>query len=241
MDLTTYILIGIVIFTASFVQGFGGFGFALVSIPLLSLIVDIKYAIPLGALCGLFINFLLLFELKSHIRFFELKRLVISAVIGIPIGVVLLSQAPASILKSILAVFVILFVILSFTKILPQKSLNKNWGYLFGLLSGLFGGAFNTNGPPVLVYFYLQGWDKNKQKASLTGFFTFTSVTIVLSHIAFGISTIQIAIDFLYMIPSILAGNYIGTHLFKKISTKNYNRLILISLLILSFLLLFRT
>ena len=146
----------IIILFASFVQGFSGFGFALVSIPLLSILIDIKEAVPLAALCGFVINIFLVIELKNHIRLFELKNLLIGSVIGIPIGTYFLSEANPELIRILLGIIILLFVFLSLTRLIENNGINLRWGYLFGILSGLLGGAFNTNGPPVLIYFYLQ-------------------------------------------------------------------------------------
>lgn len=235
-----FILIAVIIFIASLTQGMTGFGFQLVAIPLLSLIVDIKYAIPLGMLCGFVINCWLIVDLRKHIHFSELKELFIGAFIGIPVGIYILSSAPEQLLRISLAVMILLFVFVSFTNIIKPVGLNSNWGYLSGILSGIFGGALNTNGPPVLIYFYLQGWDKRKFKGTLTGFFMFTSIVIIAGHIYTGLTTGNIFFDFLYYVPIVLTGIFIGTKLFNKVSNELYNKIILAALTLIALFLILR-
>lgn len=229
-----FLIIILIIFAASFTQGFSGFGFALVSIPLLSLVIDIKYAIPLGALCGLVVNIYLAFQLKDHIKYFELKKIIWGSVIGIPIGVFVLSAADQTVLKMLLGIFILVFVLITITGIIKPKEFSSNWGYLAGLLSGLFGGAFNTNGPPVLIYFYLKGWDKLKFKGQITGFFIITSLVIVASHLAAGLTTPRIFIDFLYLLPAVLLGIFLGTKLFERISSALFNKVVMFFLLVVA-------
>lgn len=233
-----YFIIGFIVLLASFVQGFSGFGFALVSIPLLTYFIGIKTAIPLGALCGLLINFLLYIKLKDHINFKEIIKLLIGAAAGIPFGVFFLSTADPAIIKIILGIIIILFVFLSVFSFIPQRKMNLKWGYVFGLFSGLLGGALNTNGPPVLIYFFLQGWDKIKQKASITGFFIISSLLIVGSHIATGITGSKLLLNFVYLIPFIIVGFAAGNFLFSKISTVFFNRFILLFLFVVGIFLL---
>lgn len=230
----------IIVLFASFVQGFSGFGFALVSIPLLSILIDIKEAVPLAALCGFVINIFLIIELKNHIRLFELKNLLIGSVIGIPIGTYFLSEANPKLIKILLGLIILLFVFLSLTRLIENKGINLRWGYLFGILSGLLGGAFNTNGPPVLIYFYLQGWDKLKQKASITGFFIVTSFIIVSTHAITGITTGDVMSRFFYSLPAVIAGIIVGTRMFKKISTEIFNKIVLYGLIIIGIFMIFR-
>ncbi len=239
MSLEIFSIVAAVIFFASFTQGMTGFGFALVSVPLISFLVDVKYAIPLAAICGLYVNVYLIFKLKNHIKYFELKELIIAAIIGIPIGSFLVLFAEARILKIILGITVIVFVVFSISKKNNHRDISNNWGYLFGWLSGILGGAFNTNGPPILIYFYLKGYDKFKQKASITGFFIVSSFLIVLSHIVTGVSNYEIWIDSVKLLPIVLIGIVIGHSLFSKISTIFYNRIIFVGLAIIGILLVF--
>ncbi|MBU0561866.1 MAG: sulfite exporter TauE/SafE family protein [Bacteroidetes bacterium] len=208
----------------------------MISIPLLSFLMDVKSAIALGALCGLLINIYLLIKLKSHVNFPSIKELVFASVLGIPIGVVILRDSSPGIIKIILAIVIILFSLVNLTWKTEQRDISKNWGYLFGFLSGLLGGAFNTNGPPILIYLYLQKLDKNKLKASITGFFFVSSIFIVGSHYASGVSSEEIFLKFIAFIPFVAAGQILGAKLFGKISIQLYNRIILISLIVTAIL-----
>lgn len=232
MNFELLLIIAAIIFLASFVQGLTGFGFALISIPLLSLIMDLKEAVPLGVLCGLIVNIYLIIKLKQHVKFFGLRYLLFGAISGIPVGTLILTSVDTSILKTILGIIVILFVLLSVTNIIKQNGLHEKWGLLFGFFAGLFGGAFNTNGPPVLIYFYLHGFDKFKQKASITGFFIITSITIIIAHLVSGIATLESYKTFALMIPVILAAIVLGNSLFNKLSNQIYNRIVLSGLFI---------
>lgn len=237
---TIEILVILTVTAAAFIQGFSGFGFALFSLPILSFLIGIKTAVPLIAVCGLTNNLFLIIDLKQHIKLFELKRLIAGAAVGIPIGAIFLSKADPEILKTILGIFVIAFVIMNLFQIIKPRGLNKNFGYLFGWLSGLFGGAFNTNGPPILIYFYLQGWDKFKQKASITGFFIVTSVIIVITHSLTGVLNSHVLHFYYYSVVGVILGSYIGVKLFNKVSTKLFNKVLLYGLLVISFFLILR-
>jgi len=228
-----FIVIAIIIFLASFVQGFSGFGFALVSIPLLTLFIDIKTAVPLGALCGFVVNIYLSIGLKQHFNFSELRKIILGSILGIPIGVMILNLGSPDFLKIILGIFVVSFVILNLAKVVQPREVSSNWGYLAGILSGFFGGAFNTNGPPILIYFLLKGWDKVKQKAMISGFFLVTSAIIVSSHIISGITTADILFEFIKLLPIVIVGIWLGTVLFKYVSTELFNKIVLWGLLII--------
>lgn len=234
-----YLFIIAVLFTASFTQGMTGFGFALVSIPMLSMLMELREAVALGALGGLVVNIYLIIKLRSFVKFFDLKNLIIGSVVGIPLGTYVLNYLSPHILKTILGIIIVVFVFLSVFKIIKQRNISTNWGYLFGLASGLLGGALNTNGPPILIYFYLNGYDKFKQKASITGFFLIASVFIVSSHALTGITSTSTLKNFGYALPFILSGISLGSRAFGKISTLIYDRIILGFLFLVSIYLIF--
>ncbi len=223
----------------AFTQGMTGFGFALVSIPLLSMIVDIKFAISLGVLCGAVINFSLIIKMHQHVKFKEVLYLILGSVVGTPIGAYVLASTGESYLKNLLGWVVLIFVIFTVFRFIKPVGLNRKWGYLFGFFAGVLGGAFNTNGPPILIYMYLQGWDKTEQKAAITGFFVVATIMIIVSHISMGLVTSDVLIQFLYVIPVLLIGIYFGHLLFQRVSTKLYNNIVLAGLTLIGILLIF--
>lgn len=236
---TEIILIGLIIFLAAFNQGLTGFGFALTSIPLLTLVVGVKEAIPLAALCGLIVNIYLLIQLKEHIDFSDIKLLIAGSVTGIPLGVLFLSHADEHLVMKILAGVILLFVLINTTHFIKPFNISNRWAIVFGFISGILGGAFNTNAPPVLIYFYLKNWDKFKQKASITGFFIVASTLIVTSHAISGFTTPTVLKHVAFAIPFLLAGILTGSSLFPKVSSKLYRKLIMLFLTTMSLILIF--
>ncbi len=234
-----YILIALIVLLASFTQGFSGFGFQLVALSLLSFLIDIKFAIPLCALFGLVVNIYLVITLRQHIKLFELKKLILGSIIGIPVGVFFLSKADAGIIKLLLGIVLLIFVAISFSNFIKAKGISEKFGYLFGFASGILGGAFNTNGPPILIYFYLQGRDKTLLKASITGFFIFSSVLIVAGHFISGLTDTRVLETFAVYLPFVIIGQIVGKSLFSRISSEHYQKFILVFLLFIALLMIF--
>ena len=61
------LIVGMIFLLAGLVQGLTGFGSALVAIPLLCLVVDIKTAVPLCMLNSLIITTTLILQLKKDV------------------------------------------------------------------------------------------------------------------------------------------------------------------------------
>lgn len=231
---TEYIVLTIIIiFIASFVQGFSGFGFALLTVPTLSIFLDLKFVVPLAALCGFYVNIYLAYVLRKKIRINEAKELVYGALIGVPLGAMVITSFNKELLLVFLSLLVLIFVFFSLTNIIQTRKINYKWKYLAGFLSGLFGGAFNTNGPPILIYYYLSGYSKEKFKASLTGYFVFSSIIIVSSHYFSGMTTLNVLKFSIYLLPAIILGKVLGHKYFGKVSSNVYNKIVLFTLAII--------
>jgi uncharacterized membrane protein YfcA len=85
----------------------------------------------------------------------------------------------------------------------------------------------------------LQGWDKLKLKAAITGFFFISSMIIIAGHAFLGLTTSSVLINFLKFLPFVLLGQFLGVRLFGKVSSVLYNKFILIFLLIASLFMIF--
>ena len=78
----TYLWICLILFLAGFVQGLSGFGAVLLSLPLLSIFLDIKTVIPLVALAALAMTLIVLVQLWRYLEWRRVYPLIIGAVPG---------------------------------------------------------------------------------------------------------------------------------------------------------------
>ena len=148
IHMTTYILIGLILFLAGWVQGISGFGSALIAIPLLTLVIDIKAAVPLCSLSGLIITTYMAWQLRKHFDRKKLVPLCLGAVPGIISGATFLKTVPSRIIRTLMGILLIVYGLYNlFFSVKPRK-INPHWGYAAGFLTGLIGAAFSAGGPP---------------------------------------------------------------------------------------------
>lgn len=232
------ILIGAIIFLASFLHGMFGFAFVLIALPLLSFFLSIKIAVPLLSLCLALLSGILSFQLKRKFDYKGIMPLLIGAVFGIPIGIFFLIEFSDKILKMLLGIILIIYSSYSLLFNRIPFRLSRWTGYIFGLLGGSMGGAFNIPAPPVLFYISTQEWTKTDTVGSLNLFFFITSVIVVAFHAIFGNLTRGITVTFIGLIPVVIIGVLIGTYFFKKMSEANYRRGLFALLIIMGIMLL---
>lgn len=235
-----YITIGLIFFTAGILQGFSGFGNALIAMSLLPLFIDIKIVVPLVAFNSLFINFVNFYHHRGNFNRKEYSSLLISAIAGIPIGVYLLKNIDQHTIESILGIFLILFSVYMLLMKKTDLSLSQYWGYVFGFVSGILGGAFNMNGPPVIVYTSLKYNEKNNVKSLLSSYFFTSGLLILAMFTIMGlVNTLVIRYFLSFVIPTLL-GTLIGNYFCNKVNNKFFKYIVLTILLCMGLIQLFK-
>jgi len=220
-----YLLTSAVILLASMVAGLAGFGAMIISVPLLAIFLDIKAVVPLTILASLSIHFLILIQLRSHFEFKKIQPLFIGALPGIFIGVALLKYTNKEILQLILGITLILFSVYSFIFQGKSFKIKEFWAYLFGFLSGYLGGAIGAGGPPVIVYTSLQSWSKDLIKVTLQGYFILAGIFVLFGHGLIGLINISVLKLYLFALPALAIGTYIGSRFYKATREEIYRKL----------------
>ena len=232
-------LVALIIFLATFVQSSVGFGLALVSMPLLVPLLGIQTASPLVALVSMMAELAILFRYRHALNLRALAPLTIAAVIGIPIGVLALRSIDAVIITTLLGVILILYGIYAlFSPNLPELN-HKAWAYGFGFVAGMLGGAYNTSGPPVIMYGNVRRWPPEEFKSNLQGFFIVVGLVIIVVHAFSGNITSEVWNNVFYSLPGIAVGLIAGFLLSKRINAELFRKIVLVLLIVLGVRLLF--
>lgn len=223
MQIIVFILIS---FLAGFVQSATGFGSALVPMPILIRLYGVQIAAPFVSLCSLLIEAILFLRLKKMIDFRVVWQMVTGLIVGIPLGVwaprYLNERAVLSILGLVILGYA-LYALLNFK--LPQLQ-HPLWAYLVGGLSGLLGGAYNTTGPPVIIYGNCRRWEPAQFKANLQGFFIVASVWVAINHGLAGNYAAPILQSFLASIAAILLGIWAGQKTSQRLNPDTFRKIV---------------
>lgn len=233
MSGTEYFLSGLVIFIASFVQGLSGFGFALLAVPLLTLIIGVKSAVTLTVICSLFVTLYNFMKLSKYFTIGTIKELIAGSLVGVPLGAYFLRETHAETVEFMLAGIILGFVMLSSFKLVKFKGMSDKWGYVFGLIAGICGGAVSISGPPVLIYSYMKDWEKEKFKGAIAAYFFISGIIILGSHMATGLTTFSTCVLFFVLSPFLFLGAFTGHFFFKGMDTPFFRKIILSILFVL--------
>jgi len=228
-----YSYIAITFLFSGFLQGLTGFGAALVAIPLLTLFIDIKEAVPLTILNSVVISIILSLQLKKNMSWRKIYPLIAGSIPGTLIGVTALSKANSDDIRVMLGIMLISYGLYGLTFNLRPKKISKAWSYLAGFASGAIGAAFAAGGPPSIIYTTLTGWSKDDIKATLSGFFLTSSLVIATTHAIGGLTTIQVIYDFTASFLCLVIGVFAGIRCYTNFKTEGYRKVIFVLLILM--------
>ena len=230
---TTTLLVAAVLFLAAFTQSLTGFGLALVSMPLLVPLVGIRTATPLVALISVFVEAGLLFHYRAALNVRAIWRLVVAAVAGAPLGVVLLTRVDERLTGGVLGVVIAGYALYALADLRLPHLDGPAWAWGAGLLAGMLGGAYNTSGPPVIIYGDCRRWPRDEFKSNLQGFFILISAAVLVSHLVKGTITADIVRYGLYAMPGMVAAMLLGFASDRWLSPPAFRRVVLLLLVVM--------
>jgi len=233
------ILVFIIVFVAIFVQAVTGFGLALVSMPLLVLVLNIQVASPLVALIGGVAELLLLLHYRADLNIRAVTRLVVASLLGIPVGVLLLRRVDVGVITAVLGLLILLYALYALSGLRLPRLAHQAWGYGFGFVAGVLGGAYNISGPPVIIYGNCRQWPPAEFKSNLQGFFVVSSYTVIAVHALSGNFTPVVWRNFLIALPAMLLALFVGLRLDMHLNPERFRRIVLVVLIVLGASLLF--
>lgn len=236
-----YIYAGAILFASSLCRATFGFGDALIAMPLLTIAVGVKTATPIVAFFGLLIA---VFVFVSDFRNAEIKAnfsLIISSIVGIPLGLLFLTGAAEFYVKLLLGVVILSFSVYRLLSPSLFGLKTNRLAPIFGLIAGALGGAYNTNGPPIIIFGALRQWDPANFRAILQGVFLPTNIFIVAGHGAAGLWSGEVFRLFLYNLPLAAAAIFIGGRLNKAIPAYKFVSYVYMILIAVSLILIFNT
>ncbi len=154
-----------------------GFGFGIVAMSLLPLVLPVKEASPLVVIFTLPVVVFAFCGYWRHFQWRDSWALLLGSIVGVPLGVYLLTIAPGPLLLKLLGGMFLCFAAYElYSHSRPQLKVDfPRWSaFPVGVFSGAASGAFNAGGPALVSYAYAQTWSKERKMAFLQAFFVFS-------------------------------------------------------------------
>lgn len=222
----------IIIGASALLQGLSGFGFSILSLPLLAMFLSPKTIVPMLLIFSIIINITVIATCWRSFRIKNIWLLLVGGVLGLPLGTKLLLIIDDVLLRRAIGVFIVLFagLLLSGKR---WKLKRENFSQIgIGIVSGIFSGSVSMSGPPVILFLSNKGVDKNEFRASLSGYFFLLNLFTIPVYYFNGLFSGEVMKLSLQWLPGLIIGVAAGALAARRIRSENFNRLVLILLLL---------
>jgi uncharacterized membrane protein YfcA len=211
MDSVSLHILAIVL-VATIIRSTFGFGEALIAVPLLALFIPIQAAAPLAVLLSITIAAIVVAQDWRSIHLRSTGWLLLPTFVGIPLGLMLLTNAHQQLVKAALALIIMLFsgYFLACRNPPHLATDSHRWLIACGFLAGILGGAYGMNGPPLVVYGSMRRWSPQHFRATLQGYFLPASIIAMVGYRWAGLWTPAVTHEYLLSLPVAIPAIFLG-------------------------------
>lgn len=213
------------VLVASTTQVTVGFGFALLSVPLMALALPTREAVVVSTILGLVTSSFQAWHGRRDVERDVVARMVASALIGLPLGWLLFTRVDDDVLRALLGVSVILAVLLLATNRVATGS--RRLDVVCGALSGALASSLSTNGPPLVFALQARGLSMSAFRPTINTVFTVSGVVALTGFVMSDDVSGDALIHSLMAIPVLLLGSRIGFLLRGRVPESGARRLVL--------------
>ena len=248
MNFLSYLQLGLIeiyyvifiVFIASIIRGFNGFGFSAICISGFSFILPAIEIVPIILALEVVISIFMVPYIWNKIDWKFVFKILLGITIGSPIGLYLLKYLNPQTAHLSVCLLIIFFSILLMKGFSNQK-INNNYGKFFtGIVSGILNGLTTLGGMPVALFLLITSIQPAVIRGSLAALFFLTDIYAFLLSFFLGIvdmTTIYRVVPLIIILP---LGVFIGDKFFVKSKEATYRKVVFYFLIIISIFGVFR-
>lgn len=228
-------LLAVSVLAAGAVAGLSGFGFNLLSVPLLLLVLSPREGIVVSLVAGISVtgSMLLSPELRRHIDRPTLTLLLVSSVAGVPVGLLLFAYASEALLAALVGMITLLYALAVLTSRLDTGSPSMLASVSAGAASGALAASTGLSGPPAVLLAHYRDLSPPRFRATLTAYFFVISGVSVALLLSLRLAPPDAATTALALMPPAVLGMVLGRTLFNAVPETLFRRLVLVALLVM--------
>jgi uncharacterized protein len=223
-----------IVFIASIIRGFNGFGFSAICISGFSFILPAIEIVPIILALEVVISIFMVPYIWNKIDWRFVFKILLGIIIGSPIGLYLLKYLNPQTTHLCVCLLIIFFSILLMKGFSNQK-INNNYGKFFtGIVSGTLNGLTTLGGMPVALFLLITSIQPAIIRGSLAALFFLTDIYAFALSFFSGIvdmTTIYRVIPLIIILP---LGVFIGDKFFVKSKEETYKKVVFYFLIIVS-------
>jgi len=227
------VIIGLlIIFFASITKGLTAFGFSLIAVSSLMIILPPKTVVPIVTVLSLLVDLVALLEARKWVDLNKIWPLLVAGVIGTPLGTLALMSIDVGTMKLLVGILIIMFAVPLLIGFKKRIKSERSALAPLGFISGILGGCTSMSGPPVVLFFTNQKTEKNIFRANLFVFFAVLNMATLLSFMFEGLLSTDVANYTMSFLPAMILGTIVGIKLPGKVNESLFRKIALVIVII---------
>ncbi|CAM4158679.1 sulfite exporter TauE/SafE family protein [Gillisia limnaea] len=226
MDIYILVILGIAIFFGFFVQTLIGFAGSLIALPILLLAVKLPDAIAFISIFYLFSSAFMVYKEWHNINKDIILGLSITSLVGVILGIIVLTYSKPVILQTGLGIFILLYVayvLIGKTEVVLGRK--TNWA--FGVMGGFFSGVFSTGGPLYVISVKNSVKEAKPFRATMIGVLALVTLIRIPALSISGVLNLEHVKMSLIILPVFFLAQFLGTKIFPKINEVQFKKVLL--------------
>ena len=213
-------------------SGLAGFAFAATTLGIYTHIVPAPLISPLIVACSLAVQLQIMPMLWRRLDWRAAVPFVIGGVIGVPLGVWLLSRMSPDTFRLFAGVVLIVYATsaLASRRMPSVRVENRAVDGLIGWAGGVLGGFAGLSGVVPTIWCSLRRWPKDRQRSVFQLFNTAMHIATLTGYAMAGRLTVEVGQLFLVALPAAWLGGWLGFRVYRRIDDQAFARVLLILL-----------
>ena len=211
-----------VVALAAAAQAVSGFGFALIGTPIVAVLAGPKAAIVGLTMVGLVLVAQLALRGRGHVDSPTVGVVTVAAIVGMPLGLLVLVHADDRVLTLAIAVAVIAFSLLLWRGVrLPA---GRGTDVAAGFTAGILSTSTGTSGPPIVIALSAKQLEPAVFRATISAVFLVQGSAALVAFAIGGQITRDAVAVALAGLPGVIVGSIVGERGFRRLDTPTFRR-----------------
>ncbi|MDJ0975640.1 MAG: sulfite exporter TauE/SafE family protein [Planctomycetota bacterium] len=230
-----------IVLVAAFTQGVIGFGFGLIAMAVLPWLLGFHFALAFVAVFGIVMNATMLWRYRAHFDGRAAFPLIFGGLLGVPVGFLFIRQMDPTLATRALGIVVALYALWQLfaqrraqtVRTLAPAARFDPVGVGLGFAGGALGAAFNTGGPPIVMYGAMRRWTQGTFKAVIQAYFLVAVAFALALYAQAGFLTMAVLEANAICLAALLLGLLVGFRVSDRLDGPTFRTIVLVALLAL--------
>lgn len=231
LDPAVFAALCAIVLGAGAVRGLTGFGFAILAVPLMGLVIPPTQAVLLAIVLQMLIGPFGVSKAIGHIDTRIVAGVAAGAMVGTPLGLLILSGTSPDVARLLIAAIAVGCFGIFLVKRAPLPSRALSHVAATGVAAGLLNGFAAMPGPPVILYFVRSGVTPMAARGSMILVFFAAATAGTMTAWLRGLLDGPLVLLAAAVFPLMLLGNHVGSRFFGVIPERLWRTAVVILLI----------